>query len=66
VAAQTQGKTFAPEDFQVFDQGGPEARRRFEQAWMEVNPTSTILKDMQSSDSIPTNQRAKPGFLGKP
>jgi hypothetical protein len=36
-AARTQGKTFAPEDFQVFDQGGPEARRRFEQAWLELN-----------------------------
>jgi hypothetical protein len=35
LAARTQGKTFAPEDFQVFDQGGPEARRRFEQTCRE-------------------------------
>jgi hypothetical protein len=33
VAAKTEGKTFAPADFQVFDQGGPEARRRFEEEW---------------------------------
>lgn len=66
VAARTQGKTFAPEDFQVFDQGGPEARRRFEQAWLEVNPASAILKDVQPGDSTPTNPRANPGFLGKP
>lgn len=35
LAARTLGKTFAPEDFQVFDQGGPEVRRRFEQTWRE-------------------------------
>jgi len=35
VAAKTQGKTFALADFQVFDRGGPDARRRFEQAWLE-------------------------------
>jgi hypothetical protein len=34
-AARTQGTKFGIEDFQVFDQGGPEARRRFEQAWLE-------------------------------
>jgi hypothetical protein len=35
LAARTQGRTFSIEDFQVFDQGGPEARRRFEQNWRE-------------------------------
>ena len=35
VAAKTQGTAFGIADFQVFDQGGPEARRRFEQAWLE-------------------------------
>ena len=30
VAAKTQGKSFALADFQVFDQGGPEARQQFE------------------------------------
>jgi hypothetical protein len=34
-AARTQGAKFGIEDFQIFDQGGPEARRRFEQAWLE-------------------------------
>jgi hypothetical protein len=34
-AARTQGEEFGIEDFQVFDQGGPEARRRFERAWLE-------------------------------
>lgn len=32
VAAKTQGKVFVLEDFLVFDQGGPEARRRFEES----------------------------------
>jgi len=35
LAARTQAQTFAAEDFRVFDQGGPEARRRFEQTWLE-------------------------------
>ena len=34
-AAKTAGKTFAASDFQVFKQGGPEARKRFEQEWLE-------------------------------
>jgi hypothetical protein len=34
-AARMQGARFGIEDFQVFDQGGPEARRRFEQARLE-------------------------------
>ena len=34
-AARTGGAVFAREDFPVFDQGGPEARRRFEQAWLD-------------------------------
>ena len=32
VAAKTQGKVYGLTDFQVFDQGGPEARKRFEKA----------------------------------
>jgi len=37
VAAKARSQTFKPTDFQVFDQGGPEARRRFEQAWLGNN-----------------------------
>ncbi len=33
VKMKTEGKTFTLADFQVFDQGGPETRRRFEQVW---------------------------------
>ena len=36
VAAKTQGKVFGIADFQVFDQGGPEARKRFEQREVET------------------------------
>jgi len=36
VAAKTEGKTFAPADFQVFDQGGPEARKRFEKEALDA------------------------------
>ena len=36
VAAKTQGKVFGPEDFLVFDQGGPVARQRFEKAVTET------------------------------
>lgn len=32
-AAQTLGKSFTPQDFEVFDLGGREARERFEQTW---------------------------------
>jgi len=35
VAAKAEGRTFVLADFLVFDQGGPDARRRFEQAWLE-------------------------------
>ncbi len=35
VAAVKEGKTFGQQDFQVFDRGGPEARRLFEQTWLE-------------------------------
>ena len=35
LATKTQGKVFRQNDFQVFDQGGPEARRQFEQAWLK-------------------------------
>ena len=35
VAAKTQGKVFGIADFEVFDQGGPEIRQRFEKAWLE-------------------------------
>jgi len=35
VAAKTEGATFAPTDFQVFEQGGPEARRQFEKTVAE-------------------------------
>jgi hypothetical protein len=37
VASRTLGETFALGDFEVFDQGGPDARRHFEQSWLEVN-----------------------------
>jgi hypothetical protein len=37
VAARTFGKTFALGDFEVFDQGGPEVRRQFEESWLEMN-----------------------------
>jgi len=30
LAARTKGQVFSIDDFQVFDRGGPEARRRFE------------------------------------
>jgi len=36
VAAKTEGKTFALADFQVFDQGGPEARKRFEKGVLDT------------------------------
>lgn len=36
VAAKTEGKTFAPADFQVFDQGGPEARQQFEKEALDA------------------------------
>jgi hypothetical protein len=35
VASKTAGTTYAAADFLVFDQGGPDARRKFEQAWLE-------------------------------
>jgi hypothetical protein len=35
VAAKAEGTTFGLSDFLVFGQGGPDARRRFEQAWLE-------------------------------
>jgi hypothetical protein len=35
VAAQRRGKVFGIEDFMVFDRGGPEARSRFERAWLQ-------------------------------
>lgn len=36
VAATTQGKVFGIADFQVFDQGGPEVRKRFEKEALDV------------------------------
>lgn len=35
VAAKTQGKVFGLTDFLVFDQGGPEAKKRFVSEWKE-------------------------------
>ena len=35
VEAKTAGKTYAVTDFRMFDQGGPEARRKFERTWLE-------------------------------
>lgn len=36
-AAQTRGEPGAADDAPVFDQGGPEYRRRFEQSWLELH-----------------------------
>jgi hypothetical protein len=41
VAVRALGKTFALEDFEEFHQGGADARRQFEESWLQMNSNAS-------------------------